>query len=187
MISLSLYAHAKMLLTQINVCQCCICVQPYVNGRQWDRLDRFEGPLKDAKRVEAVLKGHSAEDVLHDLQWHDMSQTLENGGATAVLGITSALTQCQSALGYAVRVIAAAERSAVVELRNRIRDLLRVFCGSRAEAACGMIAALIERDGQGDPIEAPRAAICSLEIDGDPRQRAYTCVTSLPIPYSYPV
>ena len=150
--------------------------QPYVKGRQWDRIDRFEGPLKDAKRIEAVLEGHSAEDVLHDLQWHDMTKALEHGGRNSALSITSALTHCQSVLGYAVRVVAAAERSQLVEMRSRIRDLVRVFCGPCAEKACELISQLIERDGEGDPVDAPRAAIAKLELDDDPRQRAFACV-----------
>jgi Tfp pilus assembly protein PilF len=118
-----------------------------VVGRNWDRLNRYDGILTDTKVYEAVMRGEQMEDVLHDIAWHEMTNTLVEGGEAMVSAFVDILMHCRETLGYAISVASFAyEREAMTVLRDRIQDLVRLFSGSAAKRACEIIGMLEERD-----------------------------------------
>ena len=146
-------------------------------GRKWDRLNRYDGMLKETKVYEAVMRGEQMEDVLHDIAWHDMVGTLLEGGSAMGAVFVETLTHCVETLGYALSVaMLHYEREAMRVLRDRLRDLVRLFSGGAAARACEFISMLPEKDE--DVPEIAPTALDNIELGMDRTARTRRKLTA---------
>ena len=156
-----------------------------VVGRHWDRLNRYDSEIvsKETKEYEAIMRGELAEDVRHDLAWHDLVGTLTDGGAVLAKELIGVFYHCQSALGYAITSTGALlpEREALTELRDRLRDIIRLFSGGSSEAACQIISALPERDDEAPQLASTETDKLAFQMDSTARtRRKLEAVTNAP-------
>ena len=146
-------------------------------GRNWDRLNRYDGILMNTKVYEAVMRGEHIEDVMHDIAWHEMTKTLVEGGDAMVSAFVDTLVHCREVLGYAISVAAFSyERKALTVLRDRIQDLVRILSGTAAGPACEIFAMLPERNDTSPDVAPTEVEKMELGMDHTARtSKSWLC------------